>query len=178
MNCALTGRADTRRLEIGSRKAVLSWNGAMQQTAYKDLDDISKEAATMTKTPAADAIHLARLLRAEPYPPGVVMANRDGADSMATSTECATLVRGVDVYPNASGSLDRVGRTAGAQSILRGPVTPPMLDDRLRIALLAGPDALDDLVGAETVDRRDGVLTLLRIHDLHLAPVEDLGGSE
>ena len=179
MNCAHTGRVEILRLKIGSRKVVLSGNGtAMQRTAYKDLDDISKKVATMTKTPAAHAIHLARLLRAEPYPPGGVMAVRVGADSMATSSECATLVRGVDVYPSASGALDPVDRTAGAQSIPRGPVMSPMLDDRLRIALLASPHELDDLVGAEAVDRRDGVLTLLRIHDLHLAPIEDLAGSE
>ncbi|MHB1712479.1 MAG: hypothetical protein ACYCV7_13945 [Acidimicrobiales bacterium] len=56
MNCANAGRADTRRLKIGSRKAVLSWNGAMQRTAYKDLDDISKKVATMTMTPAAHVL--------------------------------------------------------------------------------------------------------------------------
>lgn len=178
MNCAHSGRADARRLKIGSQKVVSLNGAAVQRTAFKDLDDISQKVATMTKTPAADAIPPARLLRPEPYPLGVVMANRAVADSMATSIERATLVRGGDVYPNTYGSLDRVGRTAGAKSILQGPVTPPMLEDRLRIALLAGPDALDDLVGAEAVDRRDGVLTLLRIHDLHLAPVEDLAGSE
>ena len=52
------------------------------------------------------------------------------------------------------------------------------LDSRLSAALKDGPDALDALVGAEAVDQRDGVLTLLRIHDLHLAPLEDLAGSE
>jgi hypothetical protein len=40
-----------------------------------------------------------------------------------------------------------------------------------------GPEALDALVGADAVDRRDGVLALLRIHDLHLAPLKDLAGS-
>jgi len=40
-----------------------------------------------------------------------------------------------------------------------------------------GSGALDALVGAEAVDPRDGVLTLLRIHDLHLAPIDELAGS-
>src|ERR1019366_1527049 len=59
----------------------------------------------------------------------------------------------------------------------RRPDAFPTLDSRLRSALVDGPDALDALVGAEAVDRRDGVLALLRIHDLHLAPLKDLAGS-
>src|ERR1039458_4048679 len=56
------------------------------------------------------------------------------------------------------------------------PDASPTLDSRLRSALMDGPDALDTLVGAAAVDRRDSVLALLRIHDLHLAPLEDLAG--
>jgi hypothetical protein len=107
-----------------------------------------------------------------------MMAIRIGADSMATSTECATLVRGVDVHPNGSGALDPVART-------RCPVNPPgarHVSGARRPLADRTPgrpcEALDDLVGAEAADRRDGLLTLLRIHDLHLAPVEDLAGSE
>jgi hypothetical protein len=46
---------------------------------------------------------------------------------------------------------------------------------RLDGALLAGADALDALVDMEPVDRRDAVLALLAIHDLHTAPIERLG---
>ncbi|MCU1487236.1 MAG: hypothetical protein JWN67_3982 [Actinomycetia bacterium] len=52
---------------------------------------------------------------------------------------------------------------------------PPTLHRRLDAALLAGCDALDELAEATPVDRRDALLTLLAIHDLHTAPVDDLG---
>jgi hypothetical protein len=52
---------------------------------------------------------------------------------------------------------------------------PPTLHRRLDGALLAGPDALDALIDASPVDRRDLLLTLLLIHDLHTAPVDRLG---
>ena len=52
---------------------------------------------------------------------------------------------------------------------------PPTLTLRLDAALLAGSEALDALVGAEPVDRRDALLALLAIHDLHTAPIDRLG---
>jgi multimeric flavodoxin WrbA len=49
--------------------AVTYWNGeAMQGTDYKDLDETPKTTAGTTKTLAANAVHLARLLKAEQYP--------------------------------------------------------------------------------------------------------------
>jgi hypothetical protein len=49
------------------------------------------------------------------------------------------------------------------------------LDERLARALRLGGHTLDPLAEAEPVDRRDALLTLLRIHDLHLAPVQRVG---
>jgi hypothetical protein len=49
------------------------------------------------------------------------------------------------------------------------------LHRRLELALRAGGDALDGLAGATPTGRRDEVLTLLEIHDLHLAPIDQLG---
>ncbi len=51
-----------------------------------------------------------------------------------------------------------------------GPLSP-----HLDAALVAGDGALDALIGAEPVDRRDLVLSLLSVHDVHLAPIERLG---
>jgi hypothetical protein len=51
----------------------------------------------------------------------------------------------------------------------------PTLHDQLVAALDAGSDALDRLVALDAVDRRDEALTLLTVHGLHLAPVDDLG---
>ena len=49
---------------------VTYWNGeAMQGKDYKDLDETPKATAGTTKTLAANAAHLARLLKAEQYPP-------------------------------------------------------------------------------------------------------------
>jgi multimeric flavodoxin WrbA len=49
---------------------VTYWNGeAMQKTDYKDLDETPKQTAAATATLAANAAHLARLLKAQPYPP-------------------------------------------------------------------------------------------------------------
>lgn len=46
------------------------WVGeAMQKTDYKDLDDIPDMVATTNKSLAANATHLARLLKAYEYPP-------------------------------------------------------------------------------------------------------------
>lgn len=45
------------------------WNGeAMQSTDYQDLDETPKSVASTTAKLAANAAHLARLLRATPYP--------------------------------------------------------------------------------------------------------------
>jgi hypothetical protein len=49
---------------------VTYWNGeAMQKTDYQDLEETPKQTAAATATLAANAAHLARLLKAEPYPP-------------------------------------------------------------------------------------------------------------
>jgi multimeric flavodoxin WrbA len=46
------------------------WVGeAMQATDYQDLDTTPEKTATTTKTAAANAAHLARLLKREEYPP-------------------------------------------------------------------------------------------------------------
>ena len=50
-----------------------------------------------------------------------------------------------------------------------------MLTLRLDGALLAGAEALEALVDMAPVDRRDTLLALLAIHDLHTAPIDRLG---
>ncbi len=51
-------------------QGVTYWNGpAMQTTDYQDLPETPKETAGATSGAAANAAHLARLLRAEQYPP-------------------------------------------------------------------------------------------------------------
>lgn len=52
---------------------------------------------------------------------------------------------------------------------------PPTLTRRLDAALMAGSEALEALADAEPVDRRDALLALLAIHDLHTAPLDSLG---
>ncbi|MDQ3611040.1 MAG: NAD(P)H-dependent oxidoreductase [Actinomycetota bacterium] len=50
-------------------QGVTYWNGpAMQTTDYKDLDQTPEATAAATRTVAANAAHLARLLRAANYP--------------------------------------------------------------------------------------------------------------
>jgi multimeric flavodoxin WrbA len=50
--------------------AVTYWVGeAMAKTDYQDLDETPELVATTTKTLASNTVHLARLLRAEQYPP-------------------------------------------------------------------------------------------------------------
>ncbi|GHD79615.1 flavodoxin family protein [Streptomyces goshikiensis] len=50
--------------------AVTYWVGeAMQHTDYQDLDKTPEKTATTTKTLAATTAHLARQLKASPYPP-------------------------------------------------------------------------------------------------------------
>lgn len=41
----------------------------MGSVDYKDLDEVPDSTATTTSTLAANAAHLARLLKAQPYPP-------------------------------------------------------------------------------------------------------------
>ncbi len=51
-------------------QAVTYWNGpAMQTTDYQDLPETPAETASATRDAAANAVHLARLLKAAPYPP-------------------------------------------------------------------------------------------------------------
>ncbi|WP_284536951.1 flavodoxin family protein [Nocardioides sp. T2.26MG-1] len=50
--------------------AVTYWVGeAMQSTDYRDVDPRPEKTASTTSVLAANAAHLARLLRSEPYPP-------------------------------------------------------------------------------------------------------------
>jgi multimeric flavodoxin WrbA len=50
--------------------AVTYWNGeAMHTTDYRDLDETPDQTASTTKTLAANAAHLARLLKGAAYPP-------------------------------------------------------------------------------------------------------------
>lgn len=57
--------------------------------------------------------------------------------------------------------------------------TPDRVDtalaDRLERALAAGGPALDRLVGAEAVDDHDRLVTLVRLHGLHVGPLESSG---
>ena len=49
---------------------VTYWNGeAMNTVDYQDLDDVPEQVKSTTATLASNAAHLARLLRANPYPP-------------------------------------------------------------------------------------------------------------
>jgi multimeric flavodoxin WrbA len=51
-------------------QAVTYWNGeAMHTTDYKDLSSTPEETASATSTAAANAAHLAALLKDAPYPP-------------------------------------------------------------------------------------------------------------
>jgi multimeric flavodoxin WrbA len=50
--------------------AVTYWVGeAMHGTDYQDLDETPETTASTTKTLAGNVAHLARVLRADPYPP-------------------------------------------------------------------------------------------------------------
>ena len=52
-------------------QAVTYWNGeAMHTTDYKDLPSTPEETSSATSTAAANAAHLAALLKDAPYPPG------------------------------------------------------------------------------------------------------------
>lgn len=51
-------------------QGVTYWNGeAMHSTDYKDLDNTPEVTASTTKALAANAAHLARLLKQHSYPP-------------------------------------------------------------------------------------------------------------
>ncbi|KNX38717.1 flavodoxin family protein [Luteipulveratus halotolerans] len=51
-------------------QGVTYWNGeAMQGTDYRDLGGTPEKTAGTTAVAAANAVHLARLLKADPYPP-------------------------------------------------------------------------------------------------------------
>ena len=52
----------------------------------------------------------------------------------------------------------------------------PTLARRLDAALLGDGRALDALAAAEPVDDHDAMVTLLAVHDLHVAPLEELTG--
>jgi hypothetical protein len=52
--------------------------------------------------------------------------------------------------------------------------TGTRLEPRLQRALVAGSDALDELVDVHPVDGRDGALTLAVIHDLFVAPLDSV----
>ena len=52
---------------------------------------------------------------------------------------------------------------------------PPTLSLRLDAALMEGGAALDALADAEPVDDRDALLAMLAVHDLHTAPIDQLG---
>jgi hypothetical protein len=75
----------------------------------------------------------------------------------------------------------RVAGTCARMKPAPGPAhipEPAGLAERLLDAL-ADPTgaALDTIAGADAVDRRDRVLTLLAIHDLHTAPLEQVGDA-
>jgi hypothetical protein len=78
--------------------------------------------------------------------------------------------------PSAVSPLD------GPASVLDSPTTdldvaPAPLAERLETALTAGGLTLELLHGTQPVDRRDRFLTLLRIYDLHTAPLELVGDA-
>jgi hypothetical protein len=52
---------------------------------------------------------------------------------------------------------------------------PSLLADRLQRALRVGGDTLHTLSGADPIDDRDAVTTLLQIYDLHTGPLERVG---
>ena len=74
---------------------------------------------------------------------------------------------------------DASARPLGLRSATAEDTRAATLADALESALTAAPDdggaALSALSGAQPVDRRDRFLTLLRIYDLHTAPLEVVG---
>jgi hypothetical protein len=65
-----------------------------------------------------------------------------------------------------------------APTPLRTEPFPRAFEDALRRALDGDDDRLERLVDVAPADERDALITLLRIHDLHLAPIETLEGLE
>ena len=55
---------------------------------------------------------------------------------------------------------------------------PTALASVLAAAVGGNPDALAALSGTAPLDERDSLLTLLGVHDLHLAPIDALAGAE
>src|SRR3954454_24277223 len=53
----------------------------------------------------------------------------------------------------------------------------PLLS-RLTAALAGDGSRLDALADARPIDERDSLLSLLAVHDLHLAPIDRLHGTE
>jgi hypothetical protein len=78
--------------------------------------------------------------------------------------------------PSAPLSLVQSDRTGAAHLRLVDPPTGLPLHARLDDALARPRQSLAALQGAEPVDARDGALSLLRIHDLHVAPLAELTG--
>ena len=82
-----------------------------------------------------------------------------------------------------SATLDRRPTAAGRDLLvppsvaLTEPCGPALLADQLAAALRDGGDALALLRSAAPVDRRDRFLSLLRIYDLHTAPLEVVGDA-
>jgi multimeric flavodoxin WrbA len=63
-------------------QGVTYWNGeAMHGTDFKDLDETPEGTASATATAAANAAHLARLLRGNSYPPVKLLAASDGVSA-------------------------------------------------------------------------------------------------
>lgn len=78
----------------------------------------------------------------------------------------------------ASATLDRPGDLlVPASAPLEEAPAPSRLVDQLDAALVDGGLALDLLRSAAPLDRRDRFLTLLRIYDLHTAPLEVVGDA-
>src|SRR5687768_7399323 len=74
----------------------------------------------------------------------------------------------VRVFAQARGGVGKAGMTPLAQP------SKPTLARRLDAALLGDGRALDALANAQPVDLHDAAVTLLAVHDLHVAPLEQL----
>lgn len=73
--------------------------------------------------------------------------------------------------PPTSAQDHRTARLVGPNRFERAErLSPDRLVDRLEVALARREASLAGLAGAEPVDDRDAVLTLQRVHDLHLGP--------
>ena len=70
------------------------------------------------------------------------------------------------------------GRPKSQQRIATARPDRPALRERLSAALAGDGPGLDALATAQPRDRRDAVLSLLAVNDLHTAPLERLAGAE